>query len=56
MFSDNGSLTRQVVFKTIISSEMTKGTLVKDYIIHMITLSNEMKILGVKSTMRSRLI
>lgn len=48
MFGDKYRSVRQVALRTIINAKMLKGTLVKDYMIHMVGLFNEMEIVGVE--------
>ena len=48
MFGDRSRLARQVVFKTIINTEIIEQTPMRDHMIHMIKLLNEIEILGVE--------
>ena len=48
MFGDKGKPTMQFSLRFFMNTRMTKGTLVKDHIIHIIALFNEMKIFGVE--------
>ena len=48
MFGDKGKLVRHVTLKTIINTRMSKGTPIRDHIISMIKLLNEMEILEAK--------
>ena len=48
MFSENGKTGRQATLRPIMNSKMTKGTLIRDHMIHMITFFNKMEILGAK--------
>ena len=48
MFNDKGKPSRQATLRTIMSTKMIEGTPIRDHMIHMITLFNKIKILGVK--------
>ena len=48
IFGDKDKLTRQVVLRTMMNTMMTKGTPVRDHIVHMIKLFNEIKMPGSK--------
>ena len=48
MFGDKGRLARQVALRTIISTKMTEGTPIRDHMIRIIGLLNEIEILGVE--------
>ena len=48
MFGDKGKPTTQFALRSFMNTRMKKGTLVKDHIIHMISLFNKMKIFGVE--------
>ena len=47
MFGDKGGLARQAALRTIMSTKIIEWTHIKDYMIHMIEVFNEMKILGI---------
>ena len=46
ILGDKGRPARQVALRSIMSTQMTEGTLVRDHMIRMIALFNEMRILG----------
>ena len=46
MFGNKGRLARQVALRSIMIMKRTKGTPIRDHMIHMIVLFNEMEILG----------
>ena len=48
MFGNKGRLARQVALRTIMNTRMTKRTPIRDHLIFMIALFNDMKILGAK--------
>ena len=48
IFDDKGKSTRKVALKTIMNIRMTKGTLIKNHMVYMIRLFNEIKILVAK--------
>ena len=48
MFGGNNIPTRQATLKAVMNNKMSKGTPIKDHMICMIELFNEIKILGVK--------
>lgn len=48
MFGDKGRLPKQTTLRTIMNTKMTKGTLIRNHMVCMIKLFNEMKILGAK--------
>ena len=47
IFDDKGKSTRKVALKTIMNIRMIEGTLIKNHIVYMIRLFNEIKILVV---------
>ena len=49
MFSDRGRFARQAALRSIMNTKMSKGTLVKEHMIKMINLFNEMEILRVEN-------
>ena len=48
LFGGKGMSVRQVAFKAIMNTKMSKGTLIRDHIFFMIGIFNEMEILGDK--------
>lgn len=50
MFCHKGKSTRQVVIKTIMNTKIIEGTPIREHMIHMIELFNEMKIHEVEIT------
>ena len=48
MFYGKGRSAKEVVLKTIRNDKMSKGTPIRDHMIHMIGLFNEIKICGVE--------
>lgn len=48
MFGDKSRLPKQTTFRTIMNTKMTKGTLIRNHMVCMIKLFNEMEILGAK--------
>ena len=48
LFGGKGMSVRQVAFKAIMNTKMSKGTLISDHIFFMIGIFNEMEILGEK--------
>ena len=48
MFYSKGRSAKEVVLKTIRNDKISKGTLIRDHMIHMIGLFNEIKICGVE--------
>lgn len=48
MFDDKGRLPKQTTLRTIMNTKMTKGTLIRNHMVCMIKLFNEMEILGAK--------
>ena len=48
MFGAKGKSTRQATLKTIINAKMSKETVVRNYLIYMVGLFNEIKILRVE--------
>lgn len=56
MFGEKGRLARPAALRTIRYTKMTEGTLVRDYMICMIALFNEMEILGVEIDGKSKSI
>ena len=48
MFGDKGRLPKQTTLRAIMNTKMTKGTLIRNHMVCMIKLFNEMKILGAK--------
>ena len=49
MFSDRGRFAKQATLRSIMNTKMSKGTLVKEHMIKMINLFNEMEILRVEN-------
>ena len=47
MFNDNGKSTRQATLRTIMNTTMIEVTPIKDHIVSMIKLFNEIEIIGV---------
>ena len=48
MFSDRSRPTRLVALMSILKTKMIKGTPIRDHMIHIIALFNEIEILGVE--------
>ena len=46
MFGDQNCATRQVALKNLMNTTMAEGTLVRDHVLKMISLLNELEILG----------